>query len=481
MSSRRRSNRGSMVILFAGIILPLSLFLLAVSVDIQGYTTASTAAQRVADEAALLGSRFFPDLNAARASARKLALDVVPGAEVNVLASQNEISVDIRETFSPFFGELLAELTGNNYTLPVIASGKARNNPYDIYIAVDRSSYLAPALSDSGTGAWGDSGSFGAAGLFESTITIPFGTGTFVDPRIATQQCWNPVFRPLKLAALRLLDYFGGFSLNRIAVTFLPGAESSLGRTRYMTAGTSVRSENFFLDTHTDWDSDHYVTVEEPELSGSYPVRSIHCAAAQEVESFFDQYKLPSPPAYLSSEPYPGNLVDVATWNINPDFPLTSRERIWGKSISHGPVMDISVALADLEHAMFANGSLDDRRGLVNRASQLAVLLSAGMPRVGGVKMIDRNDAVAGVIRDSLTRIVGRKKPGSSKLTIFFVSMNDEDISELDELFGEFKKVGPNGEELFEVRAIRPTNSEELISRILAMMALENRNAVVVE
>lgn len=474
---KRRDQNGSILVLVTGFVLPLLFLLMSATIDVQAYLNRVEELQSIADDAALVGARYLPDREAAKLMVGSFLENRAQGASYSIVTTPDLVTLTVSRSFSPFFADIFGVILNSQIVMPYNAESKARAAPLDVYIAVDRSEYLSPALAVDASGTWGEAGQWGAADIFTSRLQIPFGA-TSLDPTIATQQCFNPHFSSVKRAAVRTFDFFSSFQLNRVGVHYFPGAVAPLGRTRELNEGLDADKKLTFFDTHLDWDSDQYVTVEEQESPESFPVQSTYCASVAESEPFFEQYRVPDPPRYMEITPQSEALVNQNSWTINPDYPLTVREKIWSRVINKGDQMDFSVVINAMSQSLFQSGQHKDRGGLVNHAGQVAFVISDRPPQINGLRFEYNGDAASIELHHSLHRLGSHKEEQSTKFSLYYLMIGgtQAEAQELSDLFSQEKLIGKTGEVLFDPKVIRVEDPELSLSKIVSSIVLEQRS-----
>lgn len=477
---RGRYQNGSMLVFLAGFILPLLMLLCSVAIDVNGYSTRREEIQNIADAAVLYGVKYLPDINSAETGAADYLKIKAKDATFTLSSSNDELQVRINGNFEPFFAPFFNKILSAPILFPYAAASQARAMPLDVYIAIDRGAELSPDYSTSDDTAWGDSGQWGAAQIFSAVLPINFAEGR-MHPRIVTQQCFNPKFSLIKRAAVKTFDFFSGFRMNRVGIGYFPGAVSLYGMSRDINAGIKKAESVEFYDTHPDWDTDHYVTIEEEEPIQTFPVQSSYCASIAETEPFYTQYLLPKPPTYVGIGNQHELLIDQSTWSVNPSYPLSTREKIWSRSVNKNALMDFSVAIGAIEQSLFYSGQNELRGGLVNNAPQVAFIFSDRTPQINNVRFSSGGGIVADQIHNLLADLRAFKDKQKTKLTLYYFMLESstQEVSELSDLFASETYAASDGTSYFEAKVIRGEESDEFLSKMLTNIFLEQRSHAV--
>ncbi len=474
-----RPQNGSMTILFAGFVIPLMFLLVSAAVEVQTYTVIAERAQAAVDDAALYASRYLPDIRAAERAGRALLTTSLPNVEIKMDVSRDTVGIQALGRYTPSVAAFFETVIGETVAVPYNASARSRSNPFDVFVAVDRSSYLSPELSEDISGAWGSLGTWGAASVFSNLLSITH-NGVAIDSTIATQQCFNPTFSLLKRSTIKILDFMSAFSMNRVGISFFPGATRYVGRVREMNAGINSVEAVSFYDKHIDWDSDRYVTVEERETVDLFPVQSVYCASAAEHESYYHEYPPPNHPSFIAEEHSEGNLIDETNWSVNPNYPLSVREVVWSRAVNKNAIMDFELVLSEVEYALFGAGSHDARGGLKNRSTQVAFILTDRVPFAAGQRFENMGDPAADRISTQLDQLRDLKRDEQSTLSIYYIMFGgtQEQTAELESFFASKKLLSDNGKLLFDIRVIRGEDNDAVVTNVLAALMSENRGNV---
>ncbi len=211
---RSLCEKGSAVVLFVFMMVPILVFALSVGVELVGIYFRIRGAEQVLESSALLGAAQLPDRGrAARVIQDSLNRRGLKGVQVSV--EEGRLSLTLEQHFSGvttrFFGELL--------DLEVPLRVEVGLLPLRLALVIDRSSYLAPPLG----GRWkGQPSSWVLENSWEDLIVTPraYAAGA----QALVERCYNTIFVALKRSALLLSRYVNDLGVSGdTEVYFLPG------------------------------------------------------------------------------------------------------------------------------------------------------------------------------------------------------------------------------------------------------------------
>jgi len=386
-----RSNllmQGSVTLFILAIVLPLLFFGLSLSVDLGKYYRESQAIQTALDDAARHAYRFLPYVQQARTAAFSYL------SRINGLAEKTMIAVD-SDTITLRYGGAatlsLADYFGVKVAVPVTAYVQVRGAPVDAMIVMDGGAHLAPPVAG-GVG-WGQPADWPAAYFFQFENPLAL-NGSPIDPRLATQQCFNPYFSALKQAAINTYSYLQRFDLNAVGLGFYPGAGSPVDIVRNLEPGglrpqPGNTGEADFMD------------YEELTASNAY------CAAAAEREPNWEPYQFPLPAE--GTETGLGNkpqfMITPGSWKLNPDYipVMSAREVIWSRAAHPNSNGDTAAVLNTIHSVLIGAPNVSKRGGLKNRAIKTAVIFAGDVPRQEAIRFPE--GAVPAALRFPLAKI----------------------------------------------------------------------------
>lgn len=485
-SQRTRGCRGSVAFFVAAILLPMIFFLFSISMDVSAYFTESEDAQKIVDDAALYSYRFLPSREDASRAARmfleqRAAESGIDPAGAVVNASSDKISVLLnsasRITFARWFGIEAG--------IPYSVYAESRSTPLDIFIAMDTSAYLAPPAPD-GT-AWGKDTEWPAADFFRNVNTrrtYSESAGSVeVDPRLITQQCFNPAFSALKQSVIGLYDYLASFSLNAVGVGFFPGYWDDLILAREVGPG-GLRAGGAGNPGEADLETAH----------GSAFASNVWCAAAAEREINFPGYTFPGRNAKISYKDFDRSLkpVDMVipsgpeNYIFNADYRpyLQTREVVWAQAINSMREPDTAKVLARAGGELLASGSIGERGGLVDRPARALIMLAGDLPRAGASRFPDA--PVVSALQETLNSLKEGSETEGVNLKIYYVVFEHQGVSggswnaglyQLKEMFKDISASGPENSG-FAVQLFAGSDAASLTDKISASLLLDKRTVM---
>ena len=389
-----RYESGAAMIFVATIILPLFIFLLGITLDVNRYYAESRNAQTVLDQAALYGYRYLPFTEAASTAAVNYLgqyQDIQAQTEVTVTAD----SISLR--FTRNFRTLFSRYFGINLEVPIALYSRSTGAGIDSLILMDTASYLGPGIPNGP--AWADQP---VSSFFDSEFPIYHdleGTGLpqLLDPLIATQQCFNPAFSALKIATIRSYEFLSTFSRNKVGLGFFPAPGGYVDFARAVTppvaSGTS--SDIAFLPYTGSLVSTHL------------------CGAAAQRELHHDGYQLPESVAGMGGlwQPQSGAPVDMISplnWQFDPEYAnyLQAKETIWSRVVRANPLNTPNMAAL----TQSIGASLFSVAPDSNTRSLKSVILFAGdLPYIDGVRLVNgagsTNPTVYSALQAELTNL----------------------------------------------------------------------------
>ncbi|NMC62579.1 MAG: hypothetical protein GYA55_05355 [SAR324 cluster bacterium] len=515
-------ERASMSLIIAAIVLPTLFFIFSLSLDLHSYLTMQNYSQKVLDETGLYSYRFLragpvqgEDPAVLAAKSYLLRYKSI-GAFTTVKREGDVLVLEYQGRAPLFFANFLSKNTSNDSKdsspslyLPVNARTRVRGSVFDSVVVVDRSYYLAPGLWSEDHKAWGDSNSWEGSSLFESDFPIVLQSEPSkitVGKRVATQQCFNPIFSSLKLAAANLFIALQSYSLNNTAIVFYPslhGHTSVLRRLwqkeRYPEASFQEEQNLFFEDSAIDSSSDE-------ASSGSSPiVENRHCAAVSEDTSSPRHYWFPerqgSADNPLGGKP---SMISSKDWTYNAflfDSQLRASEVIWSRAVMQGTQnhaeLNFAGVLDDLVSVVFELGSNEARGGLRNRALKNIFIFSGDVPRYKNIRFGDQNDLP---LRTSLKNSIKRygdllehwnKRSAQggdpSSLSIYYIiyhtttspfAIEESRISKFRSFLKEASLINEHQSSFFNIQLIRTENLNGIENELLNILLLKQKSGV---
>jgi hypothetical protein len=365
---RYKADSGSAMALMIAGVLPIFFVLFSVTIDVAGYYARNKQLQKIADESVLFAERFLPYEAAAEQALRSTLLSrgVDASTTLEVQVTQDSIDLIIRESVRVFFAELLGVSDG----IDLVVRAQALAVPLDIALVMDIGRTLSPNLPV-GT-SWGDDQEI--ARFFEDYPRRYVDAAGFehdIDPLLATQQCFNPLFSQVKRVSLQLVEFLANSERNNLTLSFFPGAFTPIIMKPYIAQGdppVSPLAFSRYLGTFTDGD---------------------RCAAAavQQRETQDQLYVFPEPTTQHSTWQAPLGAPPMVEPHIVPqrydesfNHYLNLPQALWAQSTEETRSLSSAEALGFLESVLLAQAPNSARGNLVNRGMKLSFLVLGDLP-----------------------------------------------------------------------------------------------------
>jgi hypothetical protein len=363
-----KQEKGSVVLFVAAVVIPILFLLFSLSVDINLYYTASQRAQKVLDDAVLRAHRFLPHQVAAKQILQhhinQNTSDLGSGfSEPSITTTSDMVSVTLKGK-SPI---AFINWFGSNYSLDFFVYSRARSTPLDVFIAIDTGSNSAPSISEA---PWGSTLEWPAAYFFTNELSF-----SDIDPRVATQQCFNPTLSVLKNSSIKLYDYLSSFQLNNIGLGFYPGFVNDIDIARYVEKGGRREDQSTFPG-EASFDS----------ISGAPYANNEYCLAAAERENVHLPYKFPLSNSNfvtgINDNTRPLYRVLPGTRKINQEYLpyLEARDVIWSRAANSLTPYRFNKIIYEIGYSLLAARSNQEREGLVNNANKVAIMVTSDLP-----------------------------------------------------------------------------------------------------
>ena len=466
------AQRGSITFLTVAALLPLIFVLFSLSLDLERYYTESNRLQKALDETALYAERFLPRVELARQAAQSYLarFKIAPTAAITQVGAHS-ISISVNAAHHLTFPGAL----GVDISLPLRVTSQAWSKPFDMLIALDSSSYLAPAAQVGGR-AWGEESEWPSADFFRNFLPR-YQAGVQIDPRLITQQCFNPVFSPLKLAAIRSYDYLAASALNSVGVLLFPAATGNIWELRRV-GRTGDRGAQ---QGEADFDS----------LSHSAQAQDSWCAASFEQEFSTPGYNLPAraPGIPAAWEPgpesgRPSSMVVPGTSEYDTAYQpwLQTREALWSRAVQADRSADIAALLSAIEGELLGAASRGERKSMAERGTKGALILMGDLPRQGGVRF--PASSVQTTMSEALLRFKTDLDASAQKARLYFVIAQHpelaSDIGSQVEVLNQFFAALGLAEEsaALNVSAVSAPNITELSGNVISQLLMERRGGV---
>ena len=287
LNLKKEPKENGNIAFYLAFVLPITLCLLIIVIDVSEWQFLRQEAQREADKIALEVAPYLSSKARAqavfltranefnqRSSNLKISLQTLNvsldsnGNPINPFLTANDIQVSVTGQKESIVDTLLAAVTGNEVTFPVNQTASARLVPYDFMIIFSDAISMRPQALTT----WGDPINWPQSDYFlqisKPTISVRpppvpprawpdwWQTPVFTNidfQRWSTQLCYNPVTLPLKRGLLMLIDAISISDQNRIGVYSSPGdifqsaGFSSIKEMSYVRDNLSpVRWSNYF-------------------------------------------------------------------------------------------------------------------------------------------------------------------------------------------------------------------------------------------
>lgn len=464
-----RNERGSILLFIGAVVIPILLAFATISIDVSRISYLRSDLQGYLDETALYGVRYLPDQNQTVKSVTDYWMRFDTKYPVAVTIKNDQVILETEIQYAPIFASFF-EAVGQRLSFPIPIISKARTVPQDIAIVLDRGASSAPALLSGEDDAWGDEKEWGSAALFQSEISLSY-LGENIQPRIATQQCFNPAFSKLKTAILYSFKHLDKFSLNKLSVYGAPGLQGELGTIRQLSFPGTI--DPAFGDSHVDWDTDHYVRIEESEEG--LPVKSIYCAAVADEEEHFRKYNFPE--GFYNPDLH---FVNHTSWDITESYPLSFEHIIWTKTSIPGRFMDFKQIVSNLTYKLVLTRPEDRRGSLALYTNKVALIFSGDVPYIGGIRFDQLSLGHREELRGELTHFGEECVAQKSHCTVFYVSLNT-DYSAVESTKAFFEEISEHNSALkdhFALKIIAGSDIQSLSNKIISVLSMGGQYAV---
>lgn len=474
------SQSGAMAIFLVVFALPVLFFLYSISVDVSVYFHQLQKIQKIVDDAALYSYRFLPYKEAANSAACAFVgqYDLGDGAlacgeqiEVSIPSDASSISVTARTTSQLTF----ASYFGVEAALPLEAFAVARGTPYDVFIAMDTSSYLAPPVL---TGpAWNMAGGASSpwpAATFFNTYPLQ-NNGVQVDPVLLTQQCTNPAFNVIKAGAIQSYEYLASNGINAVGLAVYPGSFNDVEVLRPVLPRQGSSDQITYTPYERIFNSNTFcMAAAENDSAGSpnaFPVANAKFGWSGE-----DDPLRPSP------------IVLPGSWQLNPEYPpyFRAREVLWGQAAREDAYGDIGALLSSVRANLVGSVYVGARGGMANNAIKSAIIFAGDLPRSAG-NSFAQNDYVKSLIKNHLAALRADLAANHFKMVLYYVLLEhgsvsggsfDEGKLALEELFAQESVLdGENGSSL-ELRLLSGNDGQALVDEVVGSLLLDKRRVV---
>jgi hypothetical protein len=509
---------GTFLLFFVAGLLPMLIFILSLSVDFSIYFRYQQKLQEVADQATLLAWRYLPYQKQAQLAARRFISSKGLDSSINYIGLASAVATS--EKFNDEFEVRLSKdipLSFISYLLPesvlsVKTVSKARATPRDIFIAFDRSLYMAAENPESSVVDQEYSVFFRDIVPFEPYINSENGKVVREAPTaFMTQLCFNRQFSATKRTAIQLYEYFSAAGRNGVAIGTFPGIslEGMYIIRPMLRAGLDViptianSGEALPLQLSQFADRQDYYFHQSARLGASS-----WCAAAAANET---SSSMQTPNLYDFLDPNEFQKIwkpkslrprqDIVSYTpadirFNPDYQsnLTVKEVAWAAVVKNSTPETsalIQIMLANLLQGPEAEQSAGSalRSGLQGTTTKTAIILAGDVPYSQGQRFTKAGDLVAMQISTSFDVLSGILKDNPNlSFKILYILLDDsqrpnplhetrERVSELRNVFEEINRDSDFASRL-QLELIYLTDPNDLSSRIISTLVFDNNNKV---
>lgn len=470
-----REAGASAMLFISMFFLPVIFFLGGISFDISKYYLERREIQRVLDDAALYAYRYLPYSETAQTVAASYISDypIVSPGEVQFDITSDTVQLRYSGSVQLQFGSFFGFPEG----VPVGVLSQASGTPYDALLLLDVSSYQAPDVL-TGT-VRGNPADWPATQYFASNPKYQpdhdgDGLPDEVDPVLRTQQCFNPGFSSLKLSLIETYNFLASFSWNQIGVSVFPGNGAFSNDLRPVVPESEAGAPG---------------VVQFRPYQGAF-VRDDDCAASALNEVNAPQYNFPEGISAVSTwyPPQGGpQMISPVTGAYDPDYEpyLSVKEAIWAKASDRSQVQNIDDVLAAAFANLYSTGGIEERNMLSSQVFRTAVIFAGDVPRVseGSVQERYPHPVVQTAIAQRLSQIRTFAMTQQEPIRLFYVVMNYPgaavDLAAgMEALQAQFDGLNQDTNDKFKARALFLRDQTELREKLLALLTLDKKSAV---
>ena len=494
---RREFEEGSISLYIAAIVLPLTFFLLSLSVDVGAYVTETQAIQKIADETSLYASRFLPAVSKAKSAVKKYLNDhkisVINLGDENsesrnadVMISADSVQIDISSNVPMSFANIFMKILGegsNSARIATSARSLARATPLDILVSMDIGSYMAPlAPSDD---PWEDVDIWPAAEYFNGQ-DIRYAS-ELVDKRLLTQQCFNQAFSALKKITIQVYETLSSFKRNAIGLSFFPAVGRPVYNSRLVTPFIPES------DIGSIGEASFQTLGREVIATGPYSSDE-WCAASAEREIDHLDYRFPEENTDLRNidrSLAPSSIISPIDNKYDPLYStfLEAREVIWSKAVNPNSAGNFVEVLKNIHDQTLGVSAVVARGNLVSHAKKVAIIFLGDLPYVFTGQQYP-SSAAQTAIKSEIERLREEVFTYKFDLSLFIIGFNhqgNQDIFESQganfktfiEAFTESSREEQSGS--FSVHFNYGDNVSRLGNQVLAAVMASQRTSMLSE
>lgn len=413
-------NESGNIAFYVAFVIPISLVLIIIVIDISQWQFLREEAQREVDRVALEVANYLPydqlskeyaqqRINNFNESSERLKISPIFSENGVGAVNADTVTLEIRGTHESVTDSLLSAVTGREVVLDVQQISSARVVPYDALIVFsDAASMRPPAFITYGSEQeYPASEYFNLIGQPRIRVSPPptaprawpdwwnvevFNSQDF--KRWSTQLCFNPMTLPLKQSLLMLVDQFSASRRNKIGVYASPGDT-------FQGVGFSVIKEFSFPDSQQN--PVRWSTYFEPDV----PLSDEACLLYSHEEIGMNTYRIPDLQNFSSeadlcetiiarnpfSSPnghYPNPLSSALSSCFREQGGAKLRDAIYYHAVRMHPheaqAANISRALSSALSRLVEDEKKDTqdligmRGGLTSKTNKLLILISDSLP-----------------------------------------------------------------------------------------------------
>ena len=218
-------EKGAVTFVILSVVIPLLFFSFYLLLDISLFVKEERVVQEKIDQATVVAYKQMPYVEKTKQVLESRLAGTIPELKESKQSPVVMTNSGTVEVFVPPFSTAKSGFAGfftseENAVLKHTAKSVVATNAHDIMINFSVSAEdMAPSLL--GDDAWGNAALWPAA-LDVDSLKGRFSGSREVNPRVLTQQCFNPYFSGIKRGVLRAYQYFSNFPQDFVSVGVYP-------------------------------------------------------------------------------------------------------------------------------------------------------------------------------------------------------------------------------------------------------------------